>query len=172
MRVMRCFGFVDLCGFTRFNDSRGDDEAVEVLRTFRAAVREIASDHDVRVDKWLGDGAMFVSTKNRPVIATVLRLVERFGESDSPLALRAGVAAGPVILFEGEDYVGGAVNLAARLCAGAAPRVVLAPADLATDAPAWAEVVPVGTRAVSGFELQVPVVRLSVAEARPLASAL
>ena len=36
------------------------------------------------------------------------------------------MARGPVILFEGDDYIGTAVNLAARLCDIAAPHEVLA----------------------------------------------
>ena len=31
MRVFRCFAFVDMCGFTRMNDTLGDDEALAVL---------------------------------------------------------------------------------------------------------------------------------------------
>ena len=34
-----------------------------MLTGFRALVREVASEHGVRVAKWLGDGAMFVSTE-------------------------------------------------------------------------------------------------------------
>jgi class 3 adenylate cyclase len=40
--------------------------------------------------------------------------------------MRAGLACGLVILLEGDDYVGGAVNLAARLCDRAEPDQVLA----------------------------------------------
>ena len=42
-----------------------------------------------------------------------------------PWPLRAGLASGPVILFEGDDYIGKAVNMAARLCAVAKPGEVL-----------------------------------------------
>ena len=38
MRVERSFAFVDLCGFTRFTDAHGDEQAVAVLTRFRAAV--------------------------------------------------------------------------------------------------------------------------------------
>jgi len=62
MRVRRYFAFIDLCGFTRFTEVHGDEEAVAVLTGFRTLVRFIASEHGVRVAKWLGDGAMFVST--------------------------------------------------------------------------------------------------------------
>ena len=56
MRVRRYFAFVDLCGFTRFTEVHGDEEAVAVLTGFRTLVRFIASEHGVRVAKWLGDG--------------------------------------------------------------------------------------------------------------------
>ena len=41
-----------------------------------------------------------------------------------------GVAAGRVILFEGDDYIGRPVNLAARLCDEAEPHQLLVTASL------------------------------------------
>jgi class 3 adenylate cyclase len=46
------------------------------------------------------------------------------------LPLRGGVAAGRVILFEGDDYIGRPVNLAARLCDEAEPHQLLVTASL------------------------------------------
>jgi adenylate cyclase len=160
MRVDRTFAFVDLCGFTRFTDTHGDEEAVDVLTRFRAAVREIGSNHGVRVAKWLGDGAMFVSTASEPLVESILALAHRCDELGVTLPLRAGLAGGAVILFEGDDYIGGPVNLAARLCDAAGPRELLATADLAGAVPAWATPVPVGERVVKGFVLRVDVVRI------------
>ena len=99
MRVARTFAFVDLCGSTRFTDTHGDEEAVDVLTRFRAAVREIASNHGVRVAKWLGDGAMFVSTAPEPLVESILALAQRADELGVTLPLRAGLAGGKVILF-------------------------------------------------------------------------
>src|SRR6266700_1938867 len=76
MRVLRYFAFVDLCGFTRFTEVHGDQEAVAVLTGFRSLVRDIASEHGVRVAKWLGDGAMFVSTDG-PALAAALIALDR-----------------------------------------------------------------------------------------------
>jgi class 3 adenylate cyclase len=64
------------------------------------------------------------------------------------------------ILFEGDDYIGGPVNLAARLCDAAGPRELLATADLADAVPAWAAAVPVGELVIKGFVLRVDVVRI------------
>ena len=45
----------------------------------------------------------------------------------SPLTLRAGIATGYALLFEGDDYIGSAVNMASRLCDIAGPHEVLIP---------------------------------------------
>ena len=125
-RVERSFAFVDLSGFTRFTDVQGDDEAVDILSAFRAVVRGVASTHGVRIAKWLGDGAMLVGVEPEPLLEALVEIEGLITDSGSPLPLRAGFTTGPVILIDGDDYVGHAVNLAARLCAAAEPRQVLA----------------------------------------------
>ena len=76
--------------------------------------------------KWLGDGCMFVGTEVRPVVETVLDLTERMENASIVLPLRIGIATGKVIVFEGDDYIGMAINLASRLCDAAAPGEILA----------------------------------------------
>ena len=169
MRVERAFSFIDLCGFTRFTDAHGDQQAVDVLTRFRADVREIASDHAVRVDKWLGDGVMLVSTDDDRLVAAVLALMSRDDGSDAVLPLRAGLAAGAVILLEGDDYVGSAVNLAARLCSAAAPNETLSTMRLAAAVPPPATSFPVGALEVPGFVQPVEVARI---ESQKLATSL
>ena|SRR5688572_10665654 len=162
MRVSRSFVFVDLCGFTRYTDAHGDEEAVAVLTQFRACVREVSSEFGVRVGKWLGDGAMFVSTEPEQLVACVVELEHRIGLAGVALPLRAGMAGGDVILFEGDDYIGGPINLAARLADQAEPNEVLASAELAAVKPTWVEARPVGTRSVPGFVQPVEVFRVSL----------
>jgi adenylate cyclase len=118
-RVERTFAFVDLSGFTNFVDVQGDEAAVSALADFRLVTREVASHHGVRVDKWLGDGAMFVSVESGPLVQAVLDIASRLGVGRFPLPIRAGIASGMVILFEGDDYIGTPVNLASRLCSEA-----------------------------------------------------
>jgi adenylate cyclase len=161
MRVERHFAFVDLCDFTRYTNANGDEHSVAVLTGFRSAVRETSSDHGVRVAKWLGDGAMFVSTKAMRLVSGVLALTRRLDELDVVLPLRAGLAGGAVILFEGDDYIGGPVNLAARLCDAAAPHEVLAHAQFATSIPDGAVAAMMGSRALPGFPEPVDVIRIS-----------
>ena len=51
------------------------------------------------------------------------------------MQLRGGIGYGPVIMFEGDDYIGTTVNLAARLCDGAEPGQVLLAGDVAAGLP-------------------------------------
>jgi adenylate cyclase len=127
-RVSRSFAFVDLCGFTDFVDLHGDDAAVAELRILRAGVREAAGAAGVRVDKWLGDGVMIVGVEPEPLITAVIGL-RAHHEARGRLPLRGGIATGAVILLDGDDYVGRAVNLAARLCDRAGSDQILAAAD-------------------------------------------
>jgi class 3 adenylate cyclase len=172
VRVPRTFGFVDLSGFTRYTDLHGDDEAVAVLSQFRSAVRSIASDEGVRVAKWLGDGAMFVAVDGTALVMAMVELEDRFAR-DGMLPIRAGLASGAVILFEGDDYTGSAVNLASRLCDIAAPFEVLATAAVGELAPPDVDVVPAGSHDVPGFGVPIDVVRLTrTPEPDPAAEAL
>ena len=134
--VRRNFAFIDLCGFTSLTDEHGVGEAVAALSTFRAVVRERAGWRGVRVAKWLGDGAMLVATEPRPLLDAVLRMEQALDGRGCPLPLRGGVAAGRVILFEGDDYIGRPVNMAARLCEAAGPGEMLC-YGLDEDIPEW-----------------------------------
>jgi adenylate cyclase len=148
-RVLRTFAFLDLCGFTDFADHHGDDEAVVELRALRCAVREVAPLTGVRIDKWLGDGVMLVGVQCEPIVVSVLTIRQRLVET-ARLPMRAGIAQGQVILMEGDDYVGRAVNIAARLCDVARPGRVVASADhLVT--PNWVAVTPLDQSWLKGI---------------------
>ncbi len=159
MRVPRTFAFVDLSGFTQFTDLHGDDEAVAVLTQFRAAIRSTASDIGVRVAKWLGDGAMLVSVDTASLVEATVSLADHFAD-EGLLPLRAGLACGNVILFEGDDYTGGAINLAARFCDLAQPLEVLATVEVGEQVPDGIAAVPAGDYVVHGLPRPVSAVRL------------
>ena len=127
MRVPRTFSFVDLSGFTNYTAAFGDDAAGRILSAFRSLVREIASERGVRIAKWLGDGCMVVSIEQSNAVAFALDLEHKSAEVCAPLSLRVGMATGHALLFEGDDYIGSAVNMAARLCDAAGPFEVLMP---------------------------------------------
>jgi len=160
VRVFRCFAFVDMCGFTRMNDTLGDDEALAVLAEFRAIVRSLSPDHGIRVGKWLGDGCMFVGTEVRPVVETVLDLTQQLEDADIVLPLRIGIAAGKVIIFEGDDFIGMAINLASRLCDAAGPGEILANHEVVAALGADFPVVALGERNLPGIVTPMDVWRI------------
>ena len=160
MRVPRTFVFVDLSGFTNYTAAYGDDAAGRVLSAFRSLTREIASERGVRVDKWLGDGCMVVAVEQTDGIAFALELGKRSAEVCAPLSLRTGIATGYALLFEGDDYIGSAVNMAARLCDAAGPFEALLPTMQIERLPAGVVAIPNGELELRGFPGTVSVVRL------------
>jgi class 3 adenylate cyclase len=153
--------FVDLSGFTSFTASQGDDAAGRLLAQFRSLIRQVASDRGVRVAKWLGDGCMLVSVHQAGAVAAVMDLAAQSDAACAPLTMRAGVASGHALLFEGDDYIGGAVNLAARLCdAASGPQVLLPAEQVDGGLPGGVSARPFGTFDLPGFPESVSVVQL------------
>jgi adenylate cyclase len=124
-------------------------------------VREVAARRGVRAAKWLGDGVMLVGTEPGPLVATVAELVARF--ESAGLDTHAGVAGGPVLLFEGDDYIGRPVNLAARLCEAAEANEILA-VGVTGVLPSWVTVAGEVTVRVAGVGDVPDVARLGVAD--------
>jgi class 3 adenylate cyclase len=140
--VERAFVFVDLCGFTGFMAGNGEHAAIEALNAFRNLTRDIATRRGVRIASWLGDGAMLIGTEVGPAIAAAAELIARYDAST--LALRGGIADGWALLFDGDDYIGRPVNLAARLSQAARPGELLAIGYPPETFPSWMQVL--GTR--------------------------
>lgn len=164
MRVPRAFAFIDLCGFASLTAVHGDEPAVALLAHFRATTREVCSRRGVRIAKWLGDGAMLVGVEVAPVIASALEIEHRLAMTRSPLAIRAGLSSGDVILFEGDDYIGHSVNVAARICDLAGAHEVLATTEVVPHAPPWVSRQPAGERLVRGLAHPLTLVELSIRE--------
>jgi class 3 adenylate cyclase len=160
--VHRTFAFVDLCGFTEFVERRGAREAIRVLSEFRQNTREITGRRGVRAAKWLGDGVMLVGVDTGPMVATVVELVARHAGTE--LGLHAGIASGSVLLFEGDDYIGQSVNLAARLSDLAGKDEVLADGDTSSLAPAWVDVGMSRTRHIGGIGRVEGITELTLAD--------
>lgn len=160
MRVPRTFAFVDLSGFTNYTAAFGDDAAGRLLGAFRTIVREVASERGVRIAKWLGDGCMVVAVEQPDGVAFVLDLERRAGAVCAPLTLRAGIASGYALLFEGDDHIGSAVNMAARLCDVATGYEVLMPSMHIDQLPPGVSAKPHDPVELRGFPGAVEVVEL------------
>ncbi|WP_158412177.1 adenylate/guanylate cyclase domain-containing protein [Ilumatobacter nonamiensis] len=160
MRVPRTFVFVDLSGFTNYTAAFGDDAAGRILSAFRTIVRSVASERGVRIAKWLGDGCMCVAVQQVDGIAFVQDLERRATEVCNPLTVRAGIATGHALLFEGDDYIGSAVNMAARLCDRARGVEVLMPTMQIEQLPEGVTAEPFGEIELRGFPGTINVVEL------------
>jgi adenylate cyclase len=116
--------FLDLSGFTRLTEERGDEAAATIARTFGQLVQRTAHERHGRVVKWLGDGVMLYFEQPSAAIDGALEMVDRAPTFGLPAA-HVGVDAGPVIIQDG-DFFGGTVNVAARIAAYARGGEVLA----------------------------------------------
>ncbi|HEY8216807.1 MAG TPA: adenylate/guanylate cyclase domain-containing protein [Acidimicrobiia bacterium] len=116
--------FVDLCGFTPLTDAMGDASAADVLERFSDIVREVATDHDGEIVKQIGDAFMLVFPDAANAVHGAIELSARVDDDPDLPAIRIGVHAGTVLYRDG-DYVGGNVNIAARVAASAARHQLL-----------------------------------------------
>jgi class 3 adenylate cyclase len=162
VRVRRTFAFVDLSGFTALTEAEGDERAVSVLAVFRSTLRGICSRRAVRIAKWLGDGAMLVSVESKPLVAAALEMMFAAESAPEPMTIKCGITIGHVILLEGDDYIGHAVNVAARLCELAAGHEVLALSEVVAHLPSWGTTESTDEMSVRGLEQPLSVVRLGL----------
>jgi adenylate cyclase len=115
--------FVDLSGYTRLTEERGDEVAVGFASTLQREAEAAAAANDGRLVKLLGDGAMLRFPDAERGLKAALALVRALGVDGGPPA-HAGVHAGPVIERD-LDLFGRTVNLASRLADAAGPGEVL-----------------------------------------------
>ena len=144
--------FLDLTGYTRLTEERGDEAAADLATTVGALVRTTALTHGGQAVKWLGDGVMLFFREARQGVLAALEMVDAIAERGLPPA-HVGLHAGPVVFQEG-DYFGRTVNLAARIADVARPGEVLVSeevVDAVGDAPvAFVDIGPVELKGVSG----------------------
>jgi class 3 adenylate cyclase len=122
------FAFLDLAGYTRLTEERGDEAAAALAADLAELVSEEVGRRDGTAVKWLGDGVMFSFRDPAAAVLATIEVGRRVGDTGLPPA-HAGVAAGPVIFQDG-DYYGRTVNLAARLSAAARPGQTLVDAEV------------------------------------------
>ena len=105
--------FLDLSGYTRLTEERGDAAAAELAGRLSRLVGRTSGQHGGKPITWLGDGVMFHFREPGPGVLAALEMVEGAMESELPPA-HVGLHAGPVVFQEG-DYFGRTVNVAARI---------------------------------------------------------
>jgi adenylate cyclase len=105
--------FLDISGYTRLTQERGDDAAADLSTTVARLVQRSSVQHGGKPIKWLGDGVMFYFGDPGPGVRAALEMVDGLASAGLPPA-HVGLHAGPVLFQEG-DYFGQTVNLSARI---------------------------------------------------------
>jgi len=144
--------FLDITGYTRLTEERGDEAGAELAARLATLVRGSSRDHGGQPVKWLGAGVMFYFPSPGEGVLAALDMVEGVAAHALPPA-RVGIDAGPVVFQEG-DYFGRTVNLAARIAEYARPGEVLVSGEVVEAAKGtpvtFTEIGPVELKGVSG----------------------
>ena len=110
--------------FTDIEDSSslaarlGDEAWVEKLGRHDTVIREIVEAHSGLVVKTLGDGAMAAFDSTRLGARAAVEIQKAFADGEFDLKVRIGLHVGDVVQT-GDDYLGHAVNKAARVTSAA-----------------------------------------------------
>jgi adenylate cyclase len=126
---------LDLTGYTRLTQERGDDAAAELAGALSSLVQRSSVRHGGKPIKWLGDGVMLWFREPGRGVLAALEMVAGLAAGGLPPA-HVGLHTGPV-LFQNGDYFGQTVNVTARIADYARPGEVLvsrAVADASPDA--------------------------------------
>jgi class 3 adenylate cyclase len=134
---LRSVMFTDIVGSTRITQRLGDAAAMRLVNLHDEVVRAALGEHGGREVKHTGDGIMssFFSAVAAVRCATQIqrelaRRRDGNGHDDEFVRVRIGAAAGEPV-EQRHDLFGSTVQLAARLCAFAAPDQVVVSTDLA-----------------------------------------
>jgi adenylate cyclase len=144
--------FLDITGYTRLTEERGDEAAAELAGTLSRMVRRSSRAYGGKPVKWLGDGVMFFFPDSGSGVLAALDMVEGAANAGLPPA-HVGLHAGPVLFQEG-DYFGRTVNVAARIAEYARPGEVVVSQHVVEVVDAipvsFVEIGPVELKGVSG----------------------
>jgi len=144
--------FLDITGYTRLTQERGDDAAADLAATLARLVQRSSVQHGGKPIKWLGDGVMFHFRDPGLGVRSALEMVDGLAAAGLPPA-HVGLHTGPVLFQEG-DYFGQTVNLTARIADYARPGEVLvsrAVADASQEVGiAFQDIGPVELKGVAG----------------------
>ncbi len=166
----------DVAGYSRLM-AENEEATRATLTAYRAAIGEIIAEHDGRIFGTSGDSVIcdFASPVQAVRAAVAIQRALQRRNADLPEArrmeFRIGLNLGDVMI-EGDDLLGDAVNIAARLQEVAAPAgicisdIVRAQIDGKLDF----AVAPLGERALKNIPKPVPVFRVDWKQEDPAAS--
>ncbi len=144
-------GFVDVVGSTSLLQRLPLDEVGQAIAGFESVAADVVTEGGGRVIKFVGDEVMFRTDAAGDACAMALRLVERLdGDAVLP-GVRAGVAAGPLLLRDG-DCFGPVVNLAARAVKVATPGAVVLASTTPVEGLPGLRLTPLAPVRLAGFD--------------------
>lgn len=129
---MLVVGFADLVGFTAISQQLDERELAAMVDRFEQHAYEHIPHHGGRVVKMIGDEVMFSVDSVTAAADIALALVEAHANDSKLPEVRAGLALGKTLSWEG-DLFGPTVNLASRLVNIARPSTVLISDEIATE---------------------------------------
>jgi class 3 adenylate cyclase len=127
--ALRAIMFTDLEGSTLMTSTLGDAKALHLLHVHNALTRNALREKGGHEVKHTGDGIMASFADIAQSVECAVAIQKAFTEHNlqnpgEAMHLRIGISAGEPI-EEGGDFFGNTVQLAARLCAHAAPDQIL-----------------------------------------------
>ncbi|HEX5881258.1 MAG TPA: adenylate/guanylate cyclase domain-containing protein [Actinomycetota bacterium] len=149
--------FVDLTGFMRLTEQRGDEVAARVAGALAALVNDISRGRGGRPVRWLGDGGMFHFREPGAAVTAGLDMVERAPAAGLPPA-HVGIHTGAVVAQDGDVY-GMTVNLAARISSYAEAGQVVVSEETAARAGAGLRFEPLGPVELKNVARPLPLYR-------------
>ena len=119
----RTFLFADLSGFTALTEAHGDEQAADLVGEYADCVRRLLSEDDEDM-KMVGDAALIWCPSARRAIDVSLGIIEATAALPDFPVVRVGINTGPAV-ERGGDWLGAAVNVAARVAGAASGGEVL-----------------------------------------------
>ena len=112
------FVFADIAGFTALVEREGDQAAVDVVEDFERHVGVLLRRHGGEQVKSIGDAVMLRFDDADAAVRAALELAHHEMKRDDHPAIRIGMHLGPAER-RGGDWLGGTVNIAARVASRA-----------------------------------------------------
>ena len=126
--------FVDIVGYSKYASSHSDEEALEMVRRFEGAARDLIDESGGRVVMTAGDAIMACWQSKDALAKAVSQAMAmmdklKLDNAKRPRAehirVRVGIHCGTVMRLQDGDLIGHAVNLAARIQTAAVPGEIL-----------------------------------------------
>jgi class 3 adenylate cyclase len=141
--------FLDVESFTELTQAQGDELAMELLTRLEGLVRTLASQHEGKLVKQIGDGLMLAFRRPADAVAFARQALEATTADVQIPPLHVGIHTGPAIYRAG-DYIGATVNLAARVSAASAAGEILITDSVASQLQDRDQTEAVGARMLRG----------------------